>query len=177
MKYRRIWHPTRSIWYMSWLAPENCCHYGLEKYIRKIMDEPGKLVMMGNKSGSQQVSDTPENLKKIKSPFTEHFEVLENVPQKKMHYQLEKLMIHTDPRVVATELPLRTRTAEGLIDVVLDTPDKIYILDYKPDAAKTQAFGQVNAYADMLSKLSGEPLEDFIVGWFDEEWYFECPLE
>ncbi len=99
------------------------------------------------------------------------------------HTEVQCLMLAQDAKSIATEVPLwldeeehalMRRFAEpgplsGHIDVLRVENEKIAIWDYKPKAAKEKhAATQVYAYAVMLSRRTGIPLDAFRCGWFDE---------
>lgn len=178
MKYRRIEHLKRGIWYISYLESERCVHSKLKEYVKSIENYSGRYQMAGKRSASEFSVEMPKDIISVPSPYNEYFWSLKNLPQKKMHLAIEKMFLNVNRSCVATELPLSTKFNEGLIDIVLDTKEAVYILDYKPEARKANALGQVSAYAMMLSQLTGLGLEDIRVGWFDEDWYYETdPVE
>jgi len=52
--------------------------------------------------------------------------------------------------------------------------NRVYILDYKPDAAKnSKAAGQLYHYALALSFRAKIPMDNIRCAWFDEGDYFE----
>jgi len=62
----------------------------------------------------------------------------------------------------------------GHIDMVQVRNDLVYILDYKPDAAKDKkAPWQLYHYACALSFRTKVPLTAMRCAWFDEESYYE----
>jgi len=61
----------------------------------------------------------------------------------------------------------------GHIDILQIRNDLIHILDYKPDANKTNAVEQLTIYALALSRKVNLPLYYFKAAWFDENNYYE----
>jgi len=72
-------------------------------------------------------------------------------------------------------LPLHNYTTPitGHIDILQIRNGLIHILDYKPDAEKTNAIEQLTIYALALSRKVNLPLYYFKCAWFDEDYYFE----
>jgi hypothetical protein len=173
---RRIKHegrgaPGSPLWVSSWLAPFRCTRDPLRKYLQELVDAK-TITLEGKKSGSgihTKINDCCK-MELAASPFADLFVPLKELrtPQKKMHYQIEKQMMLNVDTVVATELPLATAQNEGLVDVLLDTKECVYVLDYKPGARTTNAIGQLSCYAILISDITGIPLSEFRVGWFDE---------
>ena len=69
-------------------------------------------------------------------------------------------------------------TLTGHIDILQVRFNQIHVLDYKPDAKKTdrRAAEQVFSYTLALSKRTNIPLENFTCAYFDENDYFEFHL-
>ena len=61
----------------------------------------------------------------------------------------------------------------GHIDILQIRNGLIHILDYKPEADKTQPIEQLTIYALALSRKLNLPLYYFKCAWFDEGNYFE----
>lgn len=175
---RRIKHEGRGrvgapLWISSWLAPYRCVHPELKAYIQGLVNAQS-ITLVGKKSGSGIHMGMHPSCKLVQpSPFADIFDDLEGIPQKRMHYNVEKTMMSKVNTVVATELPLSTPNNEGLIDVVMDTPEAVYILDYKPGAKSTNAVGQLSCYSVLLSEITGIPLSEFRIGWFDEHSFWK----
>ncbi|MDD3686876.1 MAG: hypothetical protein PHE56_08935 [Bacteroidales bacterium] len=106
------------------------------------------------------------------------------------HWAVEKTMLENDLYTVATEVPvyldinktnmpfLKSLAAKsgfisGHIDILQVKDNYIYILDYKPDAAKEKPLGQLFIYACCLSRLTGIHFAKIKLAWFDEHDYFE----
>lgn len=177
MKKRTIYHRTRGIWYHSQLMSERCKRPELQKYVYGIEHSAGHLVMHGRTSGSGIDLDLKLPCEKYPSPFAKYFEGLENEPQKRMHFLIEKAIGAKDMSCIATELPLQTSRFEGFVDIVRESEDVIEILDYKPGARYENAIVQVAYYAELLSNLTGLPVNIFKVGWFDEYDAFQTTLD
>jgi ATP-dependent exoDNAse (exonuclease V) beta subunit len=65
------------------------------------------------------------------------------------------------------------RPLTGHIDFVQVRNGAVHILDYKPNAKKERAVGQLTLYALALSRLTGLRLFDFRCAWFDDKAYYE----
>ena len=65
------------------------------------------------------------------------------------------------------------KTITGHIDFVQLKFGSIYLLDYKPDADKSNAISQLFVYAVALSVRTGIWLRNFRCAWFDEDGYYE----
>ena len=61
----------------------------------------------------------------------------------------------------------------GHIDILQIRNGLIHILDYKPEADKTQPIEQLTIYALALSRKLNLPLYFFKCSWFDENNYYE----
>ncbi len=99
------------------------------------------------------------------------------------HPRVQNFMLENDPKTVAIEVPIwlnhnelslykeifnTDETLTGHIDLLRIEGDKIWIWDYKPNAAKEKyASTQTYFYALMLSKRINLPLENFRCGYFD----------
>jgi len=110
---------------------------------------------------------------------------------KDRHNKLEKLLLYNDNSTIAVEVPVylnlinypiewvRKITSEndyiaGHIDFIQVRNNNVYILDYKPNADKENPLGQLFIYACALSKITGINFFHIILGWFDENNYYEC---
>ncbi len=100
------------------------------------------------------------------------------------HSTVEMHMLERDTKSLAVEVPLWLDMHEhelmthcdepgplsGHIDVLRVDDGKVWVWDYKPNAAKEKhAALQVYAYAVMLSQRTNLPLDSFRCGWFDEK--------
>ena len=99
------------------------------------------------------------------------------------HSKVQVFMLEQDTTSIACELPIwllpeeldlyknifnSTEPLTGHIDLIRIQDDKIWILDYKPNAQKEKfAATQTFFYALMLSKRTNLPLENFRCGYFD----------
>lgn len=99
------------------------------------------------------------------------------------HTEVELAFLAHDSKTVASEVPLWLDPHEhelvlrlgepgsltGHIDILRVEEGVVWVWDYKPGAAKEKyAAAQTWAYALMLSRRTGLPLERFRCGWFDE---------
>jgi ATP-dependent exoDNAse (exonuclease V) beta subunit len=89
-------------------------------------------------------------------------------------------MLANDVTTIAVEVPVWFWAKEinegisGHIDILQIRNNKVFILDYKPEAVKDKkAIGQLFLYARALSLRLGLTLDDVRCAWFDEENYFE----
>jgi len=96
------------------------------------------------------------------------------------HKLVETFMLINDRATVACEVPVwyweksMDTGITGHIDMVQVRNDLVYILDYKPDAAKDKkAPWQLYHYARALSFRTKIPLKSIRCAWFDEESYYE----
>ncbi len=121
--------------------------------------------------------------------------VLQSVKENKFrHEELQKFFLFNDSVTVATEVPVYLLPDDiehmesqlnfqiplkiedvltGHIDLIQIRNGSVYILDYKPKAAKENPTSQLTIYALALSRLTGLRLYDIRCAWFDEEHYFE----
>ena len=99
------------------------------------------------------------------------------------HSKVQVFMLETDNYSIACEIPIWLLPEElksyneifnsneiltGHIDILRIQDNKIWVVDYKPNASKEKfASTQVYFYALMLSKRTGIPLEYFRCGYFD----------
>ncbi len=108
----------------------------------------------------------------------------------KRHWAIEKLMLENDTSTIAVEVPVYLQTSKstipwirkiksnngyitGHIDLLQYRNSKLYVLDYKPGAAKEKPLGQLFVYACCLSKSTGIHFAKMNLAWFDENNYFE----
>ena len=99
------------------------------------------------------------------------------------HSRVQAYMLQTDADTVAVEIPVWAHPDEysdwselteedgplsGHIDLVAVEAGKVWVWDYKPNAARERFAGlQILCYAVMLSTRSGVALEHFQCGYFD----------
>ena len=94
---------------------------------------------------------------------------------------IEAYLLNCDRDTIATEVPIyyydkKLGSVSGHIDMLQIKNNKVYILDYKPDAAKEnkqKVTTQLNLYALALSFRTNIHLSKIICGYFDESDYFE----
>lgn len=101
------------------------------------------------------------------------------------HEAIQRFMLANDSATVAVEVPVYlypneapdlklTAPLTGHIDVLQVRFNKVWILDYKPDARKeTRAKNQLYLYSRALSVRTGIPLWRFGLAYFDDRDYFE----
>lgn len=109
---------------------------------------------------------------------------------KKRHSAVEKILLENDITTIAVEVPvflklstskmpwLRTLQSSndyitGHIDILQYRNNKVYILDYKPNADKEKPLGQLFIYACCISNATGIPFKNIELAWFDENLYYE----
>jgi len=101
---------------------------------------------------------------------------------RKRHEMVEEFMLINDSATVACEVPVwfwekkLDVGVSGHIDVLQIRQGRIYILDFKPNAAKEKeqkAASQLYLYAIGLSFRTKISLDSMKCGWFDENNYFE----
>lgn len=112
------------------------------------------------------------------------------------HKMLQEFMLANDSVTIAAEvpvlldesdirhlkhelnfsLPLALNDGEyltGHIDMIQIRNGSIYIMDYKPSAAKERPVDQLTIYALALSRLTGLRLFSMKCAWFDDKNYYE----
>lgn len=104
------------------------------------------------------------------------------------HEAIQRFMLANDSATIAVEVPVYlfpfeapdlrlTDVLTGHIDVLQIRSDRIWILDYKPDARReTRAKYQLYLYARALSIRSKIPLSRFGLAYFDDRDYFEVTM-
>ena len=104
---------------------------------------------------------------------------------RKRHDVVEEFMLINDTATVACETPVwfwdkyLDIAICGHIDILQIRNGIIYVLDYKPNAAREnehKVASQLYLYARGLSFRSGIPLNRFRCAWFDENDYYEFDL-
>ena len=159
----------------------------LEEYLHAMFREcPHEYFGGGPRSSKLQLPidlDWDHNTEHELCSFTEY--ALEHGRFKTAHSNVQVLMLETDDKTVAVEVPLWIEPGEvssyrevfgsdlpftGHIDALSITDEKIWVWDYKPGAAKEKyAHVQTYMYALALSKRTGLSLEHFRCGYFDSE--------
>jgi len=98
------------------------------------------------------------------------------------HAAVEKFMLINDSSTVACEVPVwlweknLNMGVSGHIDILQIRGNKMYILDFKPEAFREneqKVASQLFWYASGLSFRTGVPLNNFRCAWFDNRNYFE----
>jgi hypothetical protein len=112
------------------------------------------------------------------------------------HQQVENTFLINDTATIAIEVPVYLKPNEltkqeqstyglnltaplsGHIDILQVRFNKIHILDYKPDARRTDrsAAEQLFLYAMALNKRTRIPLNNFICAYFDDKNYYEFSI-
>jgi hypothetical protein len=101
------------------------------------------------------------------------------------HQAIQSFMLVNDSATVAVEVPVYLHPHEapdleltgaltGHIDVLQIRGNRVWILDYKPEAKREKrAKYQIYLYARALSVRTGIPLSRFALAYFDDKDYFE----
>ena len=96
------------------------------------------------------------------------------------HELVERFMLINDTATIACEIPVWyweksiDNGITGHIDILQLRNDRVYILDYKPGAAKDKkAPWQLYHYAVALSFRAKIPLKNIRCAWFDKDSYYE----
>ena len=107
---------------------------------------------------------------------------------KDRHPAIQRFMLVNDSATVAVEVPVYLHPHEapdlgltgvltGHIDVLQIRGNRVWILDYKPDARRERlAKYQIYLYARALSVRTGIPLSRFAMAYFDDKDYYEVHL-
>ncbi len=108
---------------------------------------------------------------------------------KDRHPAIQHFMLANDSATIAVEVPIYLHPHEapdlelsgvltGYVDIVQIRGNRIWILDYKPDARlEKRAKYQVYLYARALSTRTGIPLTRFALAYFDDKDHFEVTVE
>jgi len=110
------------------------------------------------------------------------------------HETIQKFMLANDSVTIASEVPVYLTAHDieyfkgkgftlnfenyrtpitGHIDIIQIRNGMIHILDYKPEAGKTNAAVQLTVYALALASRTKIAVKDFKCAWFDEKNYYE----
>ena len=101
---------------------------------------------------------------------------------RKRHGMVEDFMLINDTATVAVELPVwfwdkkMDVNISGHIDILQIRQNKIFVLDFKPNASsenEEKVASQLFLYARALSYRTGINLNRFRCAWFDENNYYE----
>jgi ATP-dependent exoDNAse (exonuclease V) beta subunit len=168
----------------------------LRRYIKEVFD--GRHHELFRKE-SPRCSCLKIDIKPRKSPkynnalkLTEYALALAKT-NKERHERVQDFMLLNDSATIAVELPIylhpneltkRQQSAYGIdlsdtltghIDILQVRFNQIHMLDYKPDAKKSdrKAVEQVFLYALALTKRTNIPLEKFTCAYFDEQNYYQ----
>lgn len=98
------------------------------------------------------------------------------------HSTVENFMLINDSSTVACEVPVwfweknLNMSINGHIDILQIRSNKIYILDFKPNASREnekKVASQLFWYATGMAFRTGVPLKNFVCAWFDDRNYYE----
>ena len=113
---------------------------------------------------------------------------------KERHEKIQEFMLANDSTMIAAEVPIYLTHDDllyfnahnfilnpndfntpitGHIDILQIRNELIHIIDYKPEANKTNPIHQLTIYALALASKTNLPLTLFKCAWFDENNYFE----
>jgi hypothetical protein len=173
---------------MSQLCKSNL--FGLKGFLEEMFETcPHEYFDTGPRSSALKFKLDGLDLKHVKNHdlcgwTLQGLEIYEN-RYKTAHSKVQVCMLENDENTVAVELPLWLESEEldfyqslfktsepltGHIDLLRIENNKIWVLDYKPNARREKfAATQVYFYAFMLSKRTKIPLEKFRCGYFDSE--------
>jgi hypothetical protein len=157
---------------------EFCKFSGLKNFLFGVTKGVDEKVFAGERcsQSSENIScavDVAENAK-LNMVVGNMLKIVRN--NKKRHALVENLMICCDRDTIAVEVPvwywdkIQNRGVCGHIDVLQVKFGKVWILDYKPDAAKenfSNVMSQLYNYALALSFRANVPLNVIRCGWFD----------
>lgn len=161
--------------------------FPLRMYLDRVFEKCPSALFLGNGPRSSQLR-IPLN---VKMEQIENHEIcrmtdtaLKDSPWLTAHEKVQTYMLLNDAHSIAAEIPVwinyfeepalapllkSTHPLTGHIDLVQIKDGKIWILDFKPRAAKEKwAATQIYFYARMLAKRSGLSLENFRCGYFDQ---------
>ena len=102
--------------------------------------------------------------------------------KRKRHSIVENFMLLNDDSTIACEVPVwmweknLDLSIAGHIDLLQMRNDLVYVLDYKPEAAREKdetVASQLYLYASGLSFRISIPLDKFRCAWFDDKNYYE----
>lgn len=95
----------------------------------------------------------------------------------KQHALVEAQFLDNHPDCIAVEVPLFDDIMSGCLDILLMTSDKIYLLDFKPDAHKeTHAATQLYHYKKLFVYNTGVSPNLIECGYFDDQNYFKVSI-
>lgn len=127
-----------------------------------------------------------EEMKNNNAVFLAKLALLLAKRNKDRHPAIQDFMLKNDTATVAVEVPIYLYPNEipeldikeaicGHIDILQVRWDKVWILDYKPEAKfnRVNSLHQIYLYKLALSKRTGIPLEKIGSAYFDDKDYFE----
>ena len=171
------------------LLPKN-----LHKYLTECIDDCPNGEFMKPPRCSAVCAKFGLNVRMHEDDPTGIREAIRNMPAervlKSQHEHLQKYLLDTDAASVACEAPVWLFGSEfgvplpvlpddvltGHIDLIRYNDGKIWVWDFKPNAAREKHAGQqVYLYSLMLAKRAGVPIEDIRCGYFDrsDAFWFE----
>ena len=164
----------------------------VKEYLWQIYKKcPDELFEQGLRCSSAKVKNINFNRKRAKdnqAVALARLALLLSKRNKDRHSTIQEFMLINDTATVATEVPVYLYPNEipglkqvvtGHIDLLQIRWDKVWILDYKPDAKfnRTNSLYQVFLYALCLHKRTGIPLKNIGLAYFDDKDYFEITAE
>ncbi len=167
----------------------------LKKYLLSLPDKcPSQPFQYGPRCSSLRIDIKPTRTTKHNNALklTELAQTLAKINRER-HQKVEDFFLINDSATIATEIPVYiysneltkqelntyglnlTEPLSGHIDILQVRWDKIHILDYKPDAKRSDkaAAEQIFLYALALSKRINIPLAKFVCAYFDDKSYFQ----
>jgi hypothetical protein len=169
---------------------------GVREYIRGIFDHcPHELFRAESpRCSSLRIDIKPKKVTKHNNATKlAEFALMLAKTNKERHEKVENFMLINDSATIAIELPIYLHpdeltknqkktsrielsdTLTGHIDILQVRFNQIHLLDYKPEAKKTdrKAAEQVFLYALALSKRTAIPFKNFTCAYFDEQNYYQ----
>ena len=170
----------------------------LRDYLRSLPKNcPNKPFQYGPRCSNLRIDIKPtRTAKHNNAPKLAELAQLLASTNRERHQKVEDFFLINDSVTVAIEVPVYLYPYElnkkelkmygikiseplsGHIDILQVRWDKIHLLDYKPDAKKSDkaAADQIFLYALALSKRTKIPLDNFICAYFDDKEYFQLKL-
>lgn len=160
----------------------------LKNYLESMFTScPDKYFWNGPRSSSLKFNLSNLNIKNVANHelcILTHYGLEKNRERYQTnHSRVQVFMLEHDKASIASEVPIWLNPLElgsyaeilnsqepltGHIDLLRIQDNNIWILDYKPNAAREKyAATQIFFYALMLSKRTNIPLENFRCGYFD----------
>lgn len=164
---------------------------GLANYLEGVFENcPNEYFDSGPRGSCLKFPLNNLNLKEIRGHEVSMLARLGLMDSKEItpHSKVQSFMLEKDNKTVAVEVPIWLESDEleiynelfqsdeqltGHIDLLRIEDGKIWVWDYKPNAAREKYAGtQIYFYALMLSKRTGIPLNKFRCGYFDSHHTF-----